>query len=339
MGKHWGIAALVAAVIVSSSITGATPAEAAPITSEKLTSKIEKLLRQLPGDYAVSVRELDGEKRTASIRSSSRREPASSAKLFIAYAVYTKIDRGDISLNSRVSSGLTVRACLRAMIEPSDNYCAVELRNKVGNGFLNRLLAKNGYDDTHFWYSKGRTKVTSTSDMATLMTRLERGELLSKKSTTRFLKQLRNQVWRDTIASGLPANIVQASKPGALYVRSGMVYTDAAIVYGKKTRYVIAIMGYHGSTIHSLVRISKLVYSSLEGSFKKGFTYTKAQMKSTRAITLRSGPGRSASVIRSFPKGVKVQVISSRHRWYYVRAGGSVGWMLNSGLTLRNPIN
>lgn len=338
MRTGWGIAAVLAATLVGSSIGAPSPAVAAPITSEKLEVRIAKLVRSLPGGYAVSVRELDGDKRTASIRSGRQLEPASSAKLFIAYAVYKKIDRGDLSLDSHVSSGLSVRACLRAMIEPSDNYCAAELRHKVGNRFLNRLLAHDGYDDTHFWYARGRTKVTSTSDMVTLLSRLERGELLSKKSTKRFLGQLRTQVWRDTIASGLPANIVQASKPGALSTGSGMVYTDAAIVYGKKTRYVIAIMGYHGSTIRSIVRISRLVYTGLEGKFTRSFHYTKAQMVSTRAITLRAGPGRSSRVLRSFAKGVKVQVISSRHSWYYVRAGGSVGWMYNSGLKLRNPI-
>jgi hypothetical protein len=319
-------------------------AESAPktvlpgVTSERsLERKLTALIRDLPGSYAVSIRELDGGKRTVSIRAHADREPASSSKLFIAYAVFAKIDNGSLSYSSRVSSGLTVSQCLRAMIEPSDNYCASELRYKVGTSYLNRLLDRGGYDDTHFWYSRGRTKVTSASDMTTLLSRLERGDLLSEASSKKFLRLLRTQVWREAIPPGLPVGVDQASKPGTLYTRSGMVQTDAAIVYGKKTRYVISVMGNRGATIPSITRISRLTYRHLQGaSEKKLFSYSRQQMVATRTIALRSRPGGSAHIVRSYSKGTRVEVIDSTRRWYFVRIAGRTGWTLNTGLKLRN---
>ena len=46
------------------------------------------------------------------------REPASAIKIFIAYAVYKQIDEGKLTYSSKLSSGVTVEQCLRAMIEP-----------------------------------------------------------------------------------------------------------------------------------------------------------------------------------------------------------------------------
>jgi hypothetical protein len=307
-------------------------------SEESLEAKVASLIRRLPGDYTVRVRELDNGRRKVSIGGRNDREPASSSKIFIAYAVYKKIDEGTLRYTSKVSSGLTVDQCLRAMIEPSDNYCAIELRNKVGLSYLNKLIDKGGYTDTHFWYAKGKTKVTSATDLADLIARLGYGNLLSKDSTARFLKLLKTQVWREGIPPGLPNNVVQASKPGSLWAPGGMVQTDVAFVWGGRTRYAIAVMGYNGATTGSITKISKLVYTHLQGSFPTAFVYDKQQMASTKTVELRSGAGSKTKLLRTYPKGTKIEVIDSIRNWYYVRVAGKTGWMLNSGMTLRKPL-
>ena len=307
-------------------------------SEESLESKVRSLISTLPGDYTVKVRELDNGRRKVDIGGRADREPASSIKIFIAYAVYKRIDEGTLSYSSEVSSGLTVEQCLRAMIEPSDNYCAVELREKVGMTYLNKLIDAGGYTDTHFWYANGKTKLTSATDLSDLIARLAYGNLLSADSSARFLKLLKTQVWREAIPPGLPNNVVQASKPGSLWTPGGMVETDVAFVWGNKTRYAIAVMGYNGATTGSIVKISELVYTHLQGSFPTAFVYDKRQMVATGTVQLRSGAGSATKLLGTYPEGTNIEVIDSVRNWYDVRVGGKRGWMLNTAMTLRNPL-
>ena len=303
-----------------------------------LRNKLDALIRTLPGDYTLKIRELDNGRRSLSIGGRIDREPASAIKIFIAYAVYKRIDEGVLSYSSKVSSGLTVEQCLRAMIEPSDNLCTVELRHKVGTGYLNDLIDAGGYTDTHFWYSGGKTKLTSATDLTDLIARLGVGNLLSKDSTERFLHLLKTQVWRVGIPRGLPYDVPQASKPGSLWTPGGMVQTDVAFVWGKQSRYAIAVMGYNGADTASIMKISRLVYTHLQGDFTTAFGYQDQQMISNAKVTLRSGAGSTAKVLGSYPAGTAVQVIDSIRNWYYVKVGGKKGYMLNTALVLRHPV-
>ena len=308
-------------------------------TSERrLRTNLTSLLTALPGRYTIEVRELDGGHRLVRLNAAEHREPASIFKLFVAYGVFTRIDRGTLSYDDRVSSGLTVRACLRAMIEPSDNFCAHDLRAKVGTAWLNRLLHAHGFGGTTFWYSGGRTKTTTTADVARVLTRLARGELVSPASSKRFLRLLETQVWREAIPPGLPAWVRQASKPGTLSTATGLVQTDSATVWGPRSRYVLVVMGSNGATTHAITRISSTVYRELEGPIRTPFVYDRQQMRATGALVLTAAVSRASRVLGRYPSGTKVEVIDSIRTRYLVRIAGRTGWVDNAHLTLRHPI-
>jgi beta-lactamase class A len=308
-------------------------------TSERrLRASLTALLKALPGRYTVEARELDGGHRLVRLSATEHREPASIFKLFVAYGVFTRIDRGTLSYDDRVGSGLTVRTCLRAMIEPSDNYCAQDLRAKVGTAWLNRLLHSHGFTGTTFWYSHGRTKTTTTADVARVLTRLARGQLVSAASSKRFLRLLETQVWREAIPPGLPDGVRQASKPGTLWTPTGLVQTDSAIVWGPRSRYVLVVMGSNGATTHAITRVSKLVYRELEGPIKDAFDYDRQQMRTTGTVVLTAAVSRGSHVLGRFPTGTKVEVVDSIRTRYLVRIAGKVGWIDNARLTLRHKI-
>lgn len=309
------------------------------VTSERrLRSRLVALLRGLPGRYTVEARELDGGHRLVRLDAARHREPASIYKLFIAYGVFTRIDRGALSYDDRLASGLTVRSCLRAMIEPSDNYCAQDLRARVGTGWLNRLLHSNGYRGTTFWYDGTRTKTTTTADVARILATLARGELVSAASTKRFLGLLSTQVWREAIPPGLPDGVRQASKPGTLWTATGIVQTDSAIVWGPRSRYVLVVMGSNGATTHAITRVSRLVYSELEGATGRPFVYDRQQMRATGTVVLTAAVSRTSRVLGTYPSGTKVEVIDSKRTRYLVRIAGRTGWIDNTRLTLRHKI-
>lgn len=307
-------------------------------SERRLRQALAALLPALPGRYTVRVTELDRGERHVAIDAGRPREPASTVKLFIAWAVYSRIDGGTLRSTSRVSSGLTVQQCLRAMIEPSDNPCATELRTTIGTAALDRMLARHGYVNTHFWFSGGRTKVTSANDTALLLSRLARGTLLSKASSAAFLRLLKTQVWREAIPPGLPDGVVQASKPGTLWTPSGMIQTDAAIVWGKGSRYVLTVFGSNGATIPSITRISRLVYAELAGPVGRPFVYDRHQMVTTGALDLRTTRSRSSTLIRTLSAGTPIEVIDSDRDRYLVRVGTRTGWVDNTLLTLRHPL-
>jgi hypothetical protein len=220
------------------------------------------------------------------------------------------------------------------MIEPSDNFCADDLRARLGTAWLNAFLAAHGYPGMHFF--AGIEKTTTASDAARLLTRLARGTLLSPASTARLLKQLETQVWREAIPAALPTGTRQASKPGTKMRSSGMVQTDAAIVWGARTRYVLTVFGSNGATIPSITRIARLVQTRLEGSVVHPFVYDRQQMRTTASVVLFSAP--HGSRIGAYPSGSRVEVIDSARSWYLVRIGAKVGWMPNAHLVLRSPV-
>jgi hypothetical protein len=309
------------------------------VTDEALLlSKIKTRLDDHGWKYTVAIRELNGAKRSTSVYGASKREPASTSKLFIAYAVLDNIDNGILSFSRKTSSGTTVKDCLRVLIEVSDNYCARELMAVVGRTKLNSKLASEGYTGTQFSSaanSSGWNKTSTANDLALLLSRLQNKQLLSVSGTTHLLTLMERQVWRSRLASGLPDGVRSASKPGELWLSSGMVQLDVGIVYGPTSTYVLTVMGNGNATKEAIKAISKTVFLHLQGypSSTKTRVYPAQQMTAKASTALRSGPG--GSTIATIPAGARVEVISSQRMWYYVKVNGRNGWMSATVLASR----
>lgn len=293
-----------------------------------LVNKINAMLPSAPGKHTVTVREIGGLKRTVDIRGGDRVEPASAIKIFAAYAVLKRIEGGSLFYSTRLSSGLTVAECMRFMIHVSDNGCHSDLIRVLGQDNMNALFAASGYTGTHYsgmWKGSYYSYKTSTAnDLTAILQKLHNGTLLNAGNTKFLTDLMRSQIWRGRIPSGLPPGVAQASKPGELWVSSGLVETDAAIVYAPRGTYVIAIMGTHGSSKMSLARISRVVYEHFNGAISRTATFVVPEMYAATATTLRGSPG--GSVIASIPRGTLVEVITSSRQWYQVKVNGRGGY-------------
>ena len=305
-------------------------------SEQALLNKLNALLPTVPGKHTVSVSEVGGLKRAVSIRGGDRLEPASTIKLFAAYAVLKRVEAGTLFYSTKLSSGLTVAECMRVMIHVSDNLCHTDLMRIMGVDTMNALFAANGYTGTHYagmWKGTYYSYKTSTSnDLNTLLLRLNAGTLLNASNSNYLLTLMKSQIWRGRIPSGLPPGVVQASKPGELWVSSGLTESDAAIVYAPRGTYVISILGVNGSTKASLARISRVVYEHFNGPISRTATFVVPEMYATAATVLRSSPGGPA--IASIPKGTLVEVITSSRQWYQVKVNGRGGY--TSSLYLGN---
>lgn len=299
------------------------------VKSERaLVNKINAVLPGLQGNHNVTVREIGGLKRTVDVRGGNRVEPASAIKIFAAYATLKRIEAGQLYYSTRLASGLTVHECMTVMIHVSDNACHSDLIRVLGPNNMNALFAAGGYTGTHYagmwkgtYYSY---KTSSTNDLTAILQKLHNGTLLNAGNTKYLTDLLKSQIWRDRIPSGLPPGVVQASKPGELWVSAGMVQTDAAIVYAPRGTYVLAIMGQNGSNKAALARVSRVVYEHFNGAVSRTATFPVPEMYAASATTLRSSPG--GSVIANIPRGTLVEVITSSRQWYQVKVNGRGGY-------------
>ncbi|WP_176980683.1 cell wall-binding repeat-containing protein [Paramicrobacterium humi] len=306
-------------------------------SEEALLKKLNALLPSLKGVHNVTVRELGGLKRTVSVRGGNRDEPASSIKIFALYGALKRIEQGKLYYSTKLPSGYTLAQCMRAMIHVSDNYCHTDLLQLMGNNNLNAQFASEGYTGTHYagtwkgtYYSY---KTSTTNDMTALLQRLYNGMLLNKSNSTYMISLLKEQIYRMSLPSGLPPGVVQASKPGELWISSGMVQTSAAIVYAPKGAYTLAIMGHNGSTDPSLAAISKLVYEHFNGAFSKTASFAVQQMVTAHSAKLRSSAGGSA--IATIPAGAYAEVEAGVRLWYHVKVNGKTGYMSSADLKNR----
>ncbi len=199
------------------------------------TAGLQKLLNDLvrnKGDYAISVRTLD-DSVEANANGTKQYHPASTYKLFVAWAVLQRIDSGKLHWTDSAVNGLNVSGCFDTMIINSDNACGEYFGGEViGWANLNTMLRGIGFGCTNLstaWY-------TCANDETLFLHKLQRGLLLDTDQTARLLAVMKQQVYRDGIPDGVAAGV--ADKVGFLY---GMLH-DTAIVYDSHGTYALTIL-------------------------------------------------------------------------------------------------
>ena len=188
------------------------------------------------GTYGVKMVELSGARRNAEYNATKEFETASTYKLFVAYSVLLRIDRGEMSWTGSSASGQSVSTCFDKMIKLSDNECAV--------WFLLKIKGKNVTTDAQ---AIGATKtsfnntahiVSNAADEAHFLSLLFTGKLpIQPASKDRLIEAMKGNVYVKGIPSGIP-NVTIADKVGFL---DGLLH-DAAIIYSPKGEYVLIVM-------------------------------------------------------------------------------------------------
>ena len=331
--------ALAALVVLSvSPVPAPKPARADTlpmVTDVDLTAQITQLLAGYKGTYRVSVRELGGAGRSVSIRGTSRVEPASTIKLFYAWLALRQVDAGRLSLTTKLASGYSVSSCLRLMISLSDNPCSTDIRERLGNRWINAQLAQQGFPGTYIVVNSSGgyvTKRVTTRDLVELYSRIEAETGLSAGSTALLHRLLQGQIWRFRLTSGLESGVMAETKSGQLLLTDGMVEADTGIVYGPTTTYAVAIIGTGGASKYAVRRISQIIYEHFEAPVITPARFPVAQFHAASQTALRTAPG--GSVVASLPVGTHVEVVATERNWYQVKAAGRTGWVWYSTLAL-----
>jgi beta-lactamase class A len=254
------------------------PAGAQQTSADALSARIAARVSSTPGaDVAVSYRDLQtGD--SLDIRADVDFHAASTMKLAVMIEVLRAVDQGrlgldqeillingfrsivdgspytldaiddsDSSMYARAGQRVPVRELLERMIVRSSNLATNELIALVGADQANatahtlgaaHIRVLRGVEDGKA-FAAGRNNTTTSSDLAVLLERIERGDALRPGSTRLMKDILLRQELNDEIPAGIPSGTPVAHKTGSITA----TLHDAAIVYPPgRAPYVLVVL-------------------------------------------------------------------------------------------------
>ena len=236
-----------------------------------LNKQLQAMIAGYSGEWSVYVKNLKtGD--VISINDKAMR-PASVIKLFAMAGTYDSIKNGRIKKTAEVDS------LLEDMITVSDNESFNELarRNSSYGSFtdgcnvINRYLKKAGCTKTSCHSSlhpssssftwDGQVNMASAKDAGMILEQIYRGKCVSAGYSREMLNLLLRQTRTWKIPAGLPYGVKCANKTG----ENDSCQNDVAIVYGKKTTYILCIFAQTDeySGVNGIQTLSSRIYSAL----------------------------------------------------------------------------
>ena len=202
----------------------------------KLSAVMKNYADTHGGVYGVKMVELSGERRNAAYQSTREFTTASTYKLFVAYSILLRIERGEIAWTDPSYGNWNVSTCFDKMLQLSNNECSIWFLLKVSYEGVTADAHDLGATHTHFVRNTG---IKSTADdEAHFLSLLYSNQLLTQQaSRDRFIETMKGNIYVSGIPSGIP-NATVADKVGFL---DGLLH-DAAIVYSPKGDYVLVIL-------------------------------------------------------------------------------------------------
>jgi beta-lactamase class A len=234
------------------------------VNYKKLMSELETQASRFPGEAGIIVKDLKtGE--IIEINSNKLFPSASLVKVPIMAALYQAVEEGKLSLDDMVTlrrqhkvrsashlyfarngTKFSVRNLIERMITESDNTATNMCVDVLGFGYLNQKFVEFGLKNTDLrrgvmdlqWRDAGIENYTTAEDMAFLLEKIYRGELVSPQASAEMLEVLKRQKVNDRIPRWLPDDLVIAHKTGLLHD----TVSDVGIVFTPEGNFVICVL-------------------------------------------------------------------------------------------------
>ncbi|MEP7319287.1 MAG: serine hydrolase, partial [Panacibacter sp.] len=218
------------------------------------------------GNIGVYVHDLKHNK-TVAVNADTIFPTASIVKLSILTGIMNKIEKGEMDYHQRLTytdslfydegddilsafkngSTIELSKVIMLMLTISDNCASLWLQGLAGGGIqINKVLDSLGFQATRVnsrtpgreanrsQYGWGQT---TPKEIATLMERIVKNELLTKASNERMLRLLGRQYWDEEALSQIPPGVFAADKNGAVDAsRDEVVYVNS-----KNNPYIFSI--------------------------------------------------------------------------------------------------
>jgi beta-lactamase class A len=151
----------------------------------------------------------------------------------------------DGSVYRAIGRPMTLRALCEAMITVSSNLAANNLIERLGAKTIQATVDRLGASGMQVLravedqkaFDKGMNNTSDAVGLATLLTALARGEVVSRQASEEMIAILKRQTFNDGIPAGLPSGTPVAHKTGNI---TG-IHHDAAIVYTDRP-YVLVVL-------------------------------------------------------------------------------------------------
>ena len=238
-------------------------------TDKKLKLQINELLKGFHGEVGVYVHDLKKNK-TVAINADSVFPTASMIKIPIATGIMDKIEKGELQYHqlliykdSLLYAGVDILGSFKndeqielgkvmmLMLTMSDNTASLWLQSLAGTGIrINELMDSLGMKVTRV---NSRTPGRETNktefgwgqttpyEMATLMEKIVKGEVINKEASAKILRLLGRNFWDEEAISQIPSDVFIASKSGAVDESR----SEVLFVNGKHCRYIFCICTNH----------------------------------------------------------------------------------------------
>lgn len=229
--------------IVFCLLAGSLCAVAQSKTDQKLTLKLQELVRNFQGDVGIYVQNLKTGK-VAEINADTIFPTASMIKVPIMCGVFNKAEKGEINYLEELiyrdsllyaeedilgsfKDGEKIRLSKVQMlsITTSDNTASLWLQKFVGGENINEWLETNGFKNTRMnsrtagrqdnWKRYGWGQ-TTPREMATLVKMIRQGKAVSPAASERMYRNMVRIYWDAGALSKIPPYVQAASKQGAV---------------------------------------------------------------------------------------------------------------------------
>ena len=232
---------------------------------KKLQHQIETLIQGFNGDIGVYVKNLKNNKVVA-INADTIFPTASMVKIPILTGIMNKINKGELDYHQQLKyrdsllyAGVDILGSFKdtekielanvmmLMLTMSDNTASLWLQSLAGGGItINQILDSLGFvatrvnsrtpgrENNRRMYGWGQT---TPREMATLMEKIVKGEIISKERSAQMLRLLGRNFWDEYAISQIPSDVFVASKGGAV----DETRDEVLFVNGKGARYIFCI--------------------------------------------------------------------------------------------------
>ncbi len=269
---------LIVSQTVSAQRTKPAPTpNAAPRT---LDEKIKTEIAGFKGKVWIYAKNLDNGKEY-SLRGEEKVRTASTIKLPIMIEVFHQIAQGKVkwtdefilpNMNKESGAGILfefsegtkidLKTATNLMIVVSDNFATNLILDKISSNNVNDFMKTLGLNNTLSLrkiggggdskaYDEPLNKlfgigVSTPKEMATLLEKLENGEVVSREASAQMIAILKRQQYADGIGRNLLDTVPVASKSGSL----DRLRSDVGIVYTRRGRIVMAITCDDNPVVH-----------------------------------------------------------------------------------------
>jgi beta-lactamase class A len=232
---------------------------------KKLQKKISALIQGFHGDIGIYIKNLKNN-RIVSIHADTVFPTASMVKMPILVGIMHKLNSGELDYHQTLryrdsllyagedllgsfkdTEKVELGKVMMLMLTMSDNTASLWLQSLAGTGTrINELMDSLGLDSTRVnSRTPGREMnranygwgQTTPKEIATLMEKIVRGEVISKERSAEMLRLLGRNYWDQQAISQIPSDVFVASKNGAVDAsRSEVLY-----VKGRGADYIFCI--------------------------------------------------------------------------------------------------